>query len=324
MASSSTGFMSPARIWIVATHTFTQLRRMKVFYFLIVIFVLMIAVNFFQLPSNSAGVNTAEEHLKMIKNMSFWCLEMFSLIFGICATALLIPKDVEDRILYTILCKPVPRIDYLFGKLLGVLLVIAVATLFMDALLSIVVYVRAYGLEIIGFKGIINEQLMELTADYTKRGLANTQELKDALDNRRTELEALGVTWKLQIGVLAIFLKTIVISGLALLLSTFSTSTLFTIIMSLIIYMIGLYQAEAKLAYQQMSGAVDSTLMKFALNSITVLFPDFGQFNITDSATQSSLKPVAASHVYKMSFFALAYLVVYTGLSWFVFRKKEF
>lgn len=324
MANSSTGFMSPARIWIVATHTFTQLRRMKVFYFLIVFVLLLIIANFFKLPTNSAGVNTAEEHLKMIKGMSFWGLEMFSLIFGICATALLIPKDVEDRILYTILCKPVPRIDYLFGKLLGVLLVIAVTTLFLNVLLSIVVYFRAYGLELINYKGIIPAELEIITQKYTSDGMADSKELKEALASRKQELAALGVTWNLQVGVLAVFLKTVVVSGLALLLSTFSTSTLFTIIMSLVVYMIGLYQAEAKLAYEQMSGAEGSELMRFLLHSIAVIFPDFGQYNITNSATQASVEPISANIVFRLLFFALTYLVMYTSLSWFVFRKKEF
>jgi len=130
MANSNTaGLFSPERMWVIARHTFTQLSRMKVFYILLVFFILVIGINFFELPSNNAGANSAEEHLKMIKNMSFGAMEIFSLLFGISATALLIPKDVEERTLYTILSKPVPRIDYLFGKLLGVLLIILVSNI---------------------------------------------------------------------------------------------------------------------------------------------------------------------------------------------------
>ena len=44
-----------------------------------------------------------------------------AIILGIVATALIIPRDLEDRTLYTILAKPVPRLDYLVGKLLGIL-----------------------------------------------------------------------------------------------------------------------------------------------------------------------------------------------------------
>jgi len=42
--------------------------------------------------------------------------------FLIVATARLIPKDVEDATVYTILsAKPVPRFEYVLGKLAGVL-----------------------------------------------------------------------------------------------------------------------------------------------------------------------------------------------------------
>jgi len=44
------------------------------------------------------------------------------LVYSIAATALLLPRDVEDRTLYTILSKPVPRIEYLLGRLVGVLI----------------------------------------------------------------------------------------------------------------------------------------------------------------------------------------------------------
>ena len=33
-------------------------------------------------------------------------MRVFGLFFCVAATALIIPKDAEDRILYTILCKP--------------------------------------------------------------------------------------------------------------------------------------------------------------------------------------------------------------------------
>ena len=39
-----------------------------------------------------------------------------------------LPRDMEDRTLYTILSKPVPRFEYLIGKLLGVLLLIGIVS----------------------------------------------------------------------------------------------------------------------------------------------------------------------------------------------------
>src|SRR5687768_964186 len=58
------------------------------------------------------------------------------------ATAMLLPKDVEDSTLYTILAKPVPRLEYLLGKLAGVLLMLAVALALMSAVFVVVLYWR--------------------------------------------------------------------------------------------------------------------------------------------------------------------------------------
>ncbi|MEG1071798.1 MAG: hypothetical protein RSE01_08290, partial [Akkermansia sp.] len=68
----------------------------------------------------------------LLKNSAFGAMRLFGLIFCVTATSLLIPKDTEDRILYTILCKPVPRIDYLMGKALGVLALTVLAVGIMD------------------------------------------------------------------------------------------------------------------------------------------------------------------------------------------------
>lgn len=324
--TNQTGFMSPQRMWVIAGHTFTQLSRMKVFYFLIIFAVLMIGVNFFELPSNSAGANSAEEHLKMVKNMSFGAMEVFSLLFGISATALLIPKDIEDRTLYTILSKPVPRIDYLFGKLLGVLLIILTATLVMDALLCLVVYTRANGIGFLGIQGMIPTE-MEI---YKKglidssRGLLTEAEFQNDLAAKQSQLDALGVTSSMQLGILAIYLKTVVISSVALLLSTFSTSTLFTIIVTFVVWGIGMFQHEAKDAYVVMTQFGDSWWLKSMTAMIAVIFPDLHVYSITDSATQAKAGGLPLRDISKMLLISPMYTAMYTILSWFVFRKKEF
>jgi len=280
--TSQTGFMSPQRMWVIACHTFTQLSRMKVFYFLIVFAVLMIGVNFF-----------------------------------------VIPKDIEDRTLYTILSKPVPRIDYLFGKLLGVLLIIGIAIVVMDALLCTVVHVRAQGLDLIGFKGLIQEEMTSFIIDSKRNGIGE-EELKQASERKLAELQALGVTQRMQIGVLAIYLKTIVISAVALLLSTFSTSTLFTIIVTFVVWAIGMFQHEAKEAYTLVTSFGESWYVNLGTSLIAVIFPDLHVYSVTDSVTQAKAAPIPLRDIARMLIISPIYTAIYTILSWFVFRKKEF
>ncbi len=128
--SDSTTLQSPARsvplfsisrVWTLAISTLTQLIRMKTFYFLFAFAVLLLVVGNFNFASSPA------QALSTVKKVSFGAMDLFAWLFAIVATALLIPRDIEDRTLYTILSKPVRRIEYLLGKLCGVLIVIGIS-----------------------------------------------------------------------------------------------------------------------------------------------------------------------------------------------------
>ena len=135
MNKRSYGF-SLSRVWTMAAATVTQLVRMRILVFLVVLSVIVVAAGFL------FPVFSAEQQLKMLKYVSFGALQFFSLVLAIVATALLLPKDMEDRTLYTILSKPVPRVEYLLGKFLGVMLLIGGGLLIMDLLVCGVLYFR--------------------------------------------------------------------------------------------------------------------------------------------------------------------------------------
>lgn len=106
------------RLSVLAGHTFTQLVRMKVFYFLLVFFLIIFVVGFL------ISSISPDAELKLVKDASFGIMQNFGWIFGVVGMALLLPKDLEDRTLYTILTKPVRRYEYLLGKYFGIMLVL--------------------------------------------------------------------------------------------------------------------------------------------------------------------------------------------------------
>ncbi|NWK56984.1 ABC transporter permease subunit [Verrucomicrobiaceae bacterium N1E253] len=298
-------FFSPARIAVIASHTFTHLVRMKVFYFLAVFAVLMVAASLFEMPYSRTTENTAEQELIILKSTAMGSMAMFSMIFAIASTALLIPKDLEDRTLYTILCKPVPRLDYLLGKLAGVLALVAVTLLLMDGLLSIILHLRT--------SGLIEEEMA--------RG-ATQGWPQEALDLRKQEISQQGLTWSLQAGIGAVFFKAAIMAAIALLISTFSSSTLFTIIIAVVIYFIGHFTADARDYWlHQQDGAV-SIQMKWVSQGISLIFPDFQLYNIIDAAIEG--KTVTSSIFIRLLVLTCFYTGIYSVLSWFTFRKKEF
>ena len=294
-----------SRIWVIARHAFTQLVRMKVFYFLAVFAVIAIGSNFFNLPQHEGPESVGVNVLRSIKSWSLGTMTLFSVVLSIVATALLLPKDVEDRTLYTILAKPVPRIDYLAGKLLGVLLLVFVSLALMDVLMTAVLQIRV---------SMVMAQQLEMA-----QALGWPQETIDSL---QVETLAQGPSWSLQGAVLAVFLRASIMASLALLISTFSTSTLFTTIISFLIYFIGHFQADAREVYLQAGQAGEGIFARFASLAVSLVLPDFQSFNIIDAVIEGQAMPLLI--LGKLTLIGLYYAVFFTFASWFIFAEKEF
>ncbi len=293
------------RIWVIAIHAFTQLVRMKVFYFLAVFAVIAIASNFFDLPQHEGPESVGINVLRSIKSWSLGTMTLFSVVLSIVSTALLLPKDVEDRTLYTILAKPVPRFDYLAGKLLGVLMLVFVSLALMDVLMTVVLHLRA---------GMVLDQQMAMAQ---ARGWP-----AEAIAELRADTTLHGPSWSLQGAVWAVFLRASIMASLALLISTFSTSTLFTTIISFLIYFIGHFQADARDAWLQAGQAGEGMLARAAGLVMSLVLPDFQNFNVIDAVIEGQTLPLLA--LAKLTAIGLYYAIFFTGASWFLFAKKEF
>ena len=294
-----------SRIWVIATHTFTQLVRMKVFYFLAVFAVIAIASNFFDLPQHEGPEAVGANVLRSIKSWSLGAMTLFSVVLSVVATALLLPKDAEDRTLYTILAKPVPRFDYLAGKLLGVLLLVFVSLALMDVLMTAVLHVRT---------NMVVAQQEEMA-----KAMGWPQ---DAITSLRNETLESGPNASLQGAVFAVFLRASIMASLALLISTFSSSTLFTTIVSFLIYFIGHFQADARNLYLHSGEAGEGVFARLASLLLSLVLPDFQLFNVIDAVIEGQALPMIA--VAKLALVGLYYAVFFTFASWFIFADKEF
>src|SRR5712671_4436469 len=112
---------SPARVFAITTNTLTELTRLKVFYVLLLFALLLIGSSVFMAQF------TFQQEFQILKDVSLGAMSIFTSLLAIVATARLIPQDIEDRTVYTILAKPVPRFEYLLGKIAGVLLLLAIS-----------------------------------------------------------------------------------------------------------------------------------------------------------------------------------------------------
>lgn len=286
---------SPARIWTLATATVTQLLRMKILFFLLAFSVLVVAAGF------AFPVLNPEQQLKLLKDVSFGALQVFSLVIAIVATALLLPRDLEDRTLYTILSKPVPRHEYLLGKLLGVLLLIGAGLLLMDLAFSAVLWLR---------EKLLLAQIIQALEAKTPEAVA--------------QLEAIvskhGLTWSLHLGVLAVFWKAAVVAALALMISCFASSTLFTVVVTFCIVIIGHGQGLIREYFLQ-GGTLAEPVKKLLSALLAIVTPDLGVFDVVDNVING--ESVGASAALAMSGAALLYLTGYAVVSHLLFVEKE-
>ncbi len=309
MSQAKTSFISLRRILIIARSTVTQLVRMKVFWFLAPIALLFVGLQYFDaFWYEGPEAAQPQQELQMHKNLCLGTMMLFGSLFAIVSTALLIPRDIEDRTLYTILSKPVPRLDYLCGKLLGVLIVIAIAMLVMDILLVTTLHYRTAGV------------LADMDDFLPRLGWG-----QDLIDAKKAEIAAHGPSWGLQFGILAHFFKAAIIAAVALLISTFSTSTIFTIATSVLVWIIGALQGIARDAFMddRTLGETTSIAGRILGTLVSLLFPDFQVFeSIAEAAARA--QEILVLDVVKVSGLAFFYVAIYTVLSWFAFSDKEF
>src|SRR4051812_14358811 len=125
---------SLGRIGALASNTILELVRLKIFYILLLFAfgLILFSLLFVRL--------TFQEQFQILKDASLGAMSIFTWLLAVLATAMLLPKDIEDRTLYTILAKPVPRFEYLLGKLIGVLIMLLLAIAIMSAMFAAVLF----------------------------------------------------------------------------------------------------------------------------------------------------------------------------------------
>lgn len=285
---------SPARIFAITTNTLTELTRQKVFYVVLMFGLLLIGSSVFMARF------TFQQEFQILKDISLGAMSILSSLLAIVATARLIPQDVEDRTVYTILAKPVPRFEYLLGKLFGVLLLLAISIALMSALFVAVLYAR-------------EQAVLQETSRQMSR--APREQLDAALNAVR--VAALNID--ILVGIAVIFLKACLLAALTLFVSTFATTSIFTIVVMVFVYFIGHLQATAREYWldQQSAGWIARTFLAI----VALIFPDLQAFNLVDEIVAGVAIPLTLFA--KTALLGMFYTGIYTLAATFVFYGKE-
>ncbi|PYJ29959.1 MAG: hypothetical protein DME90_04245 [Verrucomicrobia bacterium] len=285
---------SPSRIYAITTNTVTELTRLKVFYVLLVFALVLIGSSIFMAQFSF------QQEFQILKDVSLGAISIFTSLLAIVATARLLPQDMEDRTVYTILAKPVPRFEYVLGKITGVLLLLAISTLVMVAAFVLVLYMR-------------EQAVLQVTA----RQLAGAP--PDHIAEALRAVRSAAFNINIVPGIIIIYLKACLLAALTLFVSTFATSNIFTIVVMAFIYFIGHLEATAREYWLQAHSS--GLIARAFLAVVALLFPDLQAFNLVDDIVAGTV--ISLALFTKTALLGVFYTVVYTLLAAVVFYGKE-
>jgi len=286
--------VSLSRVLAITANTLTELTRLKVFYVLLVFALLLIGSSIFMAQF------TFQQEFQILKDISLGAMSIFTSLLAIIATARLIPQDIEDRTVYTILAKPVPRFEYLLGKIGGVLLLLAISIVVMSAVFLAVLCIRE--------QSVLHMTLRQMSS-------APREQVDDALRAVRSS----GLNLDLFPGIIIIYLKACLLAALTLFVSTFATTNIFTIVVMVFIYFIGHLQATAREYWLQEHSSGWITHVFLAI--VALLFPDLQAFNLVDDIVAGTV--ISLGVFLKTAVLGAFYTTIYTLLAVFVFYGKE-
>ncbi len=289
---------SASRVWAIAVNTLTESVRQKVYLILILFALVLIAsASFFsQFGFGDAGEQVALEQLKFIKDFCLGAISVFGVLIAIVGAAQLIPNELENRSIYTILAKPVRRFEFLLGKYLGSALLLLVSVAMMSAMFGVA----------LKFKG---DNYLRVAREAAMHG-----EDRGSIEEAARQAERIRAAVydpDLVKALLLAYMKLALLAAITLLVSTFSTSMVFNVAVALMIFFVGHLVGAAKERWGE------SGVARFLL----VLAPDLSVFNVADDVILGHAIPWV--YVAKVALYGAVYLVAVLAAAHFIFTERE-
>ncbi len=302
------------RIIVIGRNTLTEAVRQKVLNVLLIFAIVLVCNSAFFSDLATPDVDTSGQsyfaaQIKFVKDFGCGAIGLFGFLIALLSTAQLIPQELEKRTIYTILSKPVRRSEFLLGKFFGVVLLLALCVSIMSLAFAGSMYI---------------EEL---------RGISATQAIYDRAPNWRSVPDAVtaynhDIDQILELirdpqlieAIVLIFAKLMMTTGIALLISTFATSWIFTVVTTFLIYLIGHLESIAR-DYWLASGAETSLVQSALIGLISLLIPDMNAFTISDEILAGNAIPW--HHTLDLVGYAGVYLVVLLATSIVVFDYRE-
>lgn len=131
--------------WTIAVYTWREGMRKKTLigFLLLSIFVIFGShvITAFLTETTLEGAES-DIDIKLIKDICITTITIFGVLITIFISAVVVPNEMENKVVYTILSKPVRRFQYLLGKFLGVQLIVIINLALMGGLFFLALYFK--------------------------------------------------------------------------------------------------------------------------------------------------------------------------------------
>lgn len=261
----------------VAVNVFKESVRDKILYNLVVFAVLLISTSYL------LGQLTAGQDLKIIKDLGLAAIATFGLLIAVFIGIGLVWKEVEKRSIYSLLAKPLRRSDVVLGKYCGLVLTLMVNIAVMTVAFYIVL---AY----MGWK-----------VDAATRAAWPAPATDPAM------LKA----------VLLIGIELMLVTGIALFFSTFSSPFL-SAVLTLGLWVIGHFNADLR----NFESVVDSRAAAWLTRGLYYVLPNFAAFDVKAQVVYGV--PVDAGYVALTGLYGLTYLALVLAGAVMIFSRRDF
>ncbi|MBC7364070.1 MAG: ABC transporter permease [Candidatus Aminicenantes bacterium] len=129
------------KITTIARNTFKEAKRDRVLYLLF--FFAAICLLF----SRFLALLTVGDRVKIIKDVGLASIQLFGMLMAILMGTGLVYKEIDKKTIFTLLAKPIHRVEFLLGKFLGLVLTIFIMTVLMAVIFLLILFLHTFTIE---------------------------------------------------------------------------------------------------------------------------------------------------------------------------------
>lgn len=132
--------------WTIAVYTWREgIRKKTLIGFLLLSLLVIFGSSFltaFLAEARLSGEIESDVELKLIKDICVSAISIFGILITVFISAAVVPNEMENKVIYSVLSKPVRRYQYLLGKFAGVQMIVIANLALMSLLFFIALYLR--------------------------------------------------------------------------------------------------------------------------------------------------------------------------------------